>query len=41
VFVVGEQAIGLAPALKTADINVPIFLGAPDPSTLAELQDGV
>jgi ribose transport system substrate-binding protein len=40
-FAVGEQAIGLAPALKTADINIPVFLGAPDPSTLAELQDGV
>ncbi len=40
-FAVGEQAIGLAPALKTADINIPILLDAPDPSTLAELQDGV
>ena len=41
VFAVGEQAIGLAPALKTADIKIPILLDAPDPSTLAELQDGV
>ena len=41
VFAVGEQAIGLAPALKTADIKLPIFLDAPDPSTLAEIRDGV
>lgn len=40
VFAVGEQAIGLASALKTADIKVPIFLNSPDPSTLAEIQDG-
>lgn len=40
-FVVGEQAIGLASALKNADIKVPIFLDAPDPSTLAQIQAGV
>jgi ribose transport system substrate-binding protein len=40
VFAVGEQAIGLAPALKTADIKLPILLDAPDPSVLAEIQDG-
>jgi ribose transport system substrate-binding protein len=40
VFAIGEQAIGLASALKTADIKLPIFLNAPDPSTLAQIQDG-
>jgi ribose transport system substrate-binding protein len=40
VFAVGEQAIGLASALKTADIKLPIFLNSPDPSTLAQIQDG-
>jgi len=40
VFAVGEQAIGLASALKTADIKIPIFLNAPDPSTLVQIQDG-
>ena len=40
-FVVGEQAIGLASALKNADIKVPIFLDAPDPSTLAQIKAGV
>ena len=40
IFAVGEQAIGLASALKTADIEIPIFLNAPDPSTLVQIQDG-
>jgi ribose transport system substrate-binding protein len=40
VFAVGEQAIGLASALKTADLKLPIFLNAPDPSTLVQIQDG-
>ena len=40
IFVVGEQAIGLASALKTADIKTPIFLGSPDPATLGAIQDG-
>jgi ribose transport system substrate-binding protein len=40
VFAVGEQAIGLASALKTADIKLPIFLNSPDPSTLAQIHDG-
>jgi ribose transport system substrate-binding protein len=40
VFAVGEQAIGLAPALKTADITVKTLLNSPDPSVLASIQDG-
>ena len=40
IFVVGEQAIGLASALKTADIKLPILLNSPDPATLAQVQDG-
>jgi len=39
-FAVGEQAIGLAPALKIADIKIPVLLDSPDPSTLAEIQNG-
>jgi ribose transport system substrate-binding protein len=41
IFAVGEQAIGLASALKTADIKIPIFLNSPDPSTLSQIKDGV
>jgi ribose transport system substrate-binding protein len=41
VFAVGEQSIGLPPALKTADItNVKILANSPDPSVLASIQDG-
>ncbi len=40
IFVVGEQAIGLASALKTADIKLPMMLNSPDPATLAQIQDG-
>jgi len=40
VFAVGEQAIGLAPALKTADISIKTILNSPDPSILAGVQDG-
>lgn len=39
-FAVGEQAIGLAPALKTADIKVSSILNSPDPSILASIKDG-
>ena len=39
-FALGEQAIGLASALKTADIKLPMILNTPDPSTLAQIQDG-
>lgn len=39
-FAVGEQAIGLAPALKTADISIKTILNSPDPSILALIQDG-
>ena len=40
VFAVGEQAIGLAPALKTASLKIRIALNSPDPSVLAKIQDG-
>lgn len=41
VFALGEQAIGLAPALATADLgDVQILLSSPDPSVLAEIQNG-
>ena len=40
VFAVGEQAIGLASALKTASIKVKIALNSPDPSVLVRIQDG-
>jgi ribose transport system substrate-binding protein len=39
VFAVGEQAIGLPSALKTADIKLPILLFSPDPSVLSSIQD--
>lgn len=40
VFAVGEQAIGLVPALKTASIKLTIALNSPDPTVLAALQNG-
>ena len=40
VFAVGEQAIGLVPALKTASIKLTIALNSPDPTVLASLQNG-
>ena len=40
VFAVGEQAIGLVSALKTASIKLRIALNSPDPSVLSQIQGG-
>lgn len=40
VFAVGEQAIGLVPALKTASIKITVALNSPDPTVLSALQNG-
>ncbi len=39
-FAVGEQAVGLVPALKTASIKLKTALNSPDPSVLAQIQTG-
>lgn len=40
VFAVGEQAIGLPPAMKTAGVKLKIGLNSPDPSVLADIKNG-
>jgi ribose transport system substrate-binding protein len=40
VFATGEQAIGLAQAMKTANLTTQTLLYSPDPSTLEDIQKG-
>ena len=40
VFAIGEQAIGLSSALSVANIKVHMALNSPDPSVLANIQQG-
>lgn len=39
-FAIGEQALGLPQALKTADIKISTLVSGPDPSQLKDVQDG-